>query len=70
MLYGCRQSAPRYFPLEHLVFSATLASQRCPRILGGKEGFKHTNGTAESDQVIRENPASGAPKYRQRFLSV
>ena len=38
--YGSRQSALRYFPLEHIVFSDPFASQKCPRILGGKEGFK------------------------------
>ena len=40
--YGSRQSALRYFPLEHIVFSDPFASERCPRILGGKEGFKLT----------------------------
>ena len=37
--YGSRHSAPAYFPLEHIVFSDPLASEKFPRILGGKEGF-------------------------------
>jgi hypothetical protein len=41
--YGSRHSALRYFPLEHIVFSGTFASEKCPRILGGKEGFKSRN---------------------------
>ena len=39
--YGSRHSAPAYFPLEHIVFSDPLASEKFPRILGGKEGFKN-----------------------------
>ena len=29
-----------YFPLEHIVFSGGLASEKFPRSLGGEEGFQ------------------------------
>jgi len=38
-----------YFPLEHVVFLGLFASQKCPRILGGKEGFKHRSDELRGD---------------------